>query len=174
MADDTSVPFAGTPGPPPKQNEAGEWVCVVCDTPLATRRGRPASYCPEHKPPKYRPREANVTMVEQPGGRGELKQGGNPGNRGGFGRPSSASRRDARSKWDKHLHTLDEIASDDDARDQDRIAAIREFARVGFADSLPMSEVRKNLEQTLLLIEAHTDEQTAQKLLHEIRRVWVG
>ena len=66
----------------------------------------------------------DLRLVVPEHGRGALRTGGTPGNRGGSGRPPSAIREAARLAFSERLHVLTDIADDDETRPIDRIRAI--------------------------------------------------
>ena len=79
-----------------------------------------------------------VGMATPSHGRGALKTGGTPGNKGG-GRQPSAIREACRAAFAKRLPVLVEIAANEEARDLDRIAAMSALGKYGGVDKLALS-----------------------------------
>lgn len=77
-------------------------------------------------------------LVEQAHG-GAILQGGNPGNKGGPGRPPSALRERMRGSLEERLKVLEEIADDSDSRPADRIRAVEVLARYGLGSAHELS-----------------------------------
>lgn len=114
--------------------------------------------------------EKSDVLVAQPHG-GALKRGGTHHRPG---RPPSAIRQAALSSLDKRLQVLATIADNAEARDADRIAAVKALASIGFGAGMPMSEVRQKLEATIALIEQTLPEPQAISLIMDIKRIWMN
>ena len=87
-------------------------------------------------------------LVAQPHG-GAIRNGSEPGNTPGTGRPPSEVKRRALKAFDeKALPVLEDLAVTA-AKDKDKIAAAAVLAKTGLSDAVSKTEVRKALAATL-------------------------
>ena len=111
-------------------------------------------------------------LVQQQHG-GALRVG-NPGNRGGPGRPPSALRERLRGSLDERVAILEQIADNPDASDRDRIKAVDVMARYGLGTlrELSVEDVRERLRATLELLKQELHEDDADRLIARLRGIW--
>jgi hypothetical protein len=108
-------------------------------------------------------------MIPQKHG-GALRNGGT--NRGGPGRPPVAVRADARHRFDKHLKTLDRIASARKSTDHDKVRAIAVLGRFGMDQNVNIDDVRSALKATNEEIREFLSPEQAEVLIGRIRQHW--
>ena len=92
----------------------------------------------------------------------------------GSGRPPSAIRRTLRQSFDDRIPVLEKIADGeiDGVKPSDRIAAIREMARLGFNAEIPKEEVRDRLVATLDVIQHECDDELAERIVGRLHEIW--
>ncbi len=96
-----------------------------------------------------------VKMVIPKHGNGQLLPGGQPGNRGGYGRPRSEIRKAAALAFDRRIPVLEAIADSTDGKDVDRTGAIRLMMQAGGIGTEPaidrelIKELAEGLEAEL-------------------------
>ena len=100
---------------------------------------------------------------------------GNPGNRGGPGRPPSALRARLRGSLDERVGVLEQIADDESASHRDRIKAVDVLARYGLGTvrEITIEDVREKLRITLELLRDELDEDEADHLITRLRDIWI-
>lgn len=115
---------------------------------------------------------AGGDMVPQPHG-GALLPGGRPGNKGGPGRTPSALRKMALKRGPKMLKVLEDIALSDESKDSDRATAAKEHLRIGMGGPMiPLAEVRRKLQQSIIAAQTMLPEEHADRLVFELHRIW--
>lgn len=98
---------------------------------------------------------------------------GNPGNRGGSGRPPSVVRERARSAFYDRIPALEKLADNDRAEDRDRIRAIDTLGKYGLhTGRLDIEEVRTRLARTIAKVEELCEPTTASRLLAALDLIW--
>lgn len=105
--------------------------------------------------------------------RGLLKIG-NPGNRGGIGRPPALVRERLRGSFEQRVTILEEIADDPTVAPSDRIRAIDLMGKYGIGQirELGVDEVRDKLQTTVAIIRETLAPAIAEPLLSRLRSVW--
>ena len=113
-------------------------------------------------------------LVQQQHG-GALRVG-NPGNRGGPGRPPSALRERLRGSLDERVAVLEEIADNPDASDRDRIKAVDILGKYGLGTvrEVTVEDVREKLRTTLELLRQELDEDQADHLIGRLQTIWTS
>ena len=81
----------------------------------------------------------DIKLVVPAHGRGALRTGGNPGNKGGTGRPPSKIRTKCRDAFEDRLPFLQGIVDDEDERTSDRIKAHDLLGKYGGVDKLTLT-----------------------------------
>ena len=116
-----------------------------------------------------------VERVPQKHG-GALLAGGQPGNRGGLGRPPSALRERLRGSLEERVAVLEEIADDPDALDRDRIKAVDVLGKYGLGTvrEVTVEDVKEKLRQTLELLKQELDPDEADRLIGRLKRIWTA
>ena len=105
---------------------------------------------------------------------GALLAGGQPGNRGGLGKPPSALRERLRGSLEQRIEVLEEIADNPDALDRDRIKAVDILGKYGLGTlrELSVEDVRERLRATLELLKQELHEDDADRLIARLRGIW--
>jgi hypothetical protein len=109
-------------------------------------------------------------MVPQPHG-GALKVG-NPGNRGGTGRPPSEIRQRLRGAFEDRIPILEDIADSATASASDRMKAVDLMAKYGLGKEVSAEDVRMKLGETLDLLRRELDPETYARITKQMREVW--
>lgn len=118
------------------------------------------------------PDETPGELVPQPHG-GALYRGPAPGRKRSGGRTPSALRKLALKKGPKMLKVLEDIALSKEAKDSDRATAAKEHLRIGMSGSmLPLAEVRRKLQATIIAAQTMLPEEHADNFVFELRRIW--
>lgn len=99
--------------------------------------------------------------------------GGNPGNRGGTGRPPSVVRAAARARFDELLPMLSEIAKKKGTLARDRIRAADVLGKYGMDQSVSIADIRECLREQREEIFEFLPEEQAQQLLERLRPIWL-
>ncbi len=117
---------------------------------------------------------SGVQRIQQPHG-GALLAGGQPGNRGGLGKPPSALRERLRGSLDERVVVLEQIADDETAMHRDRIRAVDTLAKYGLGPlkEVSVEDVRGRLSATLELLRKELDPGEADHLILRLREIWV-
>jgi hypothetical protein len=137
------------------------------------------------------------------GPRGGKLKAGNPGNKGGRGRPPSAIRKLARETWWSLAPRFKKIAQgepvpqafvlsqgadpeggsrgstveiiDAPPKVADQVKAWVELGKLGTGENVSMEDVRERLEQQMSVIKAHVnDPEKAEALIQALSDVWVS
>ena len=91
----------------------------------------------------------------------------------GPGRPPSAIRRALRKSFDERIAVLEGIADGDhDAKASDRIAALKEMARIGFGPQVSTEDVRERLGESLDVIQREAEDDVAERIIRRLRDIW--
>ena len=117
---------------------------------------------------------SGVQRIQQPHG-GALLAGGQPGNRGGLGKPPSALRERLRGSLDERVVVLEQIADDESATHRDRIRAVDILAKYGLGQlrEVSVEDVRGRLSATIELLRQELDPSEADRLIMHLRDIWV-
>ena len=83
------------------------------------------------KQAKNTDKNTDIELVVPKHGRGALRTGGNPGNKGGTGRPPSKVRTKCRDSFEERLPFLEGVVDNEDERTSDRIKAHELSATAG-------------------------------------------
>jgi hypothetical protein len=118
--------------------------------------------------------DSSTELVVPAHGRGALRTGGKPGNKGG-GRTPSALRKMALKKSPKMLQVLEKIALSETSKESDRVAAAREHVKIALGSGYSETEVRDKVQATIMMIdEQPIPDEVRQTMMLELRRIWLG
>lgn len=109
-----------------------------------------------------------------PAPQGGMLRRGNPGNKGGPGRPPKTVRNLCHKRFVKHLPKLDRALKKDTLKDSDLITALGMLAKYGSEPAMPVSELRKRLQQQNTIIRELLDPDLAERVIQGIRPTWVA
>lgn len=93
------------------------------------------------------PKEPPGTTLATQDGYRNLKRGENYGNKGG-GRIKTSITAAAALALEKRIKVLDRIAGSTKAKDSDKVAAIRELARIALTNAIPRTDAQDALKET--------------------------
>ncbi len=115
-------------------------------------------------------KNTDIKLVVPAHGRGALRTGGNPGNKGGTGRPPSKVRKLCREAFEVGIPMITAIRDDEDQRTSDRLKAHELLGRFGGVAELSLT-VDEQPEEVLTPDQARKRIETAWERIERVKSV---